>query len=224
MSKIDLYHGDCIDILKDIPDESVDMILTDPPYGMEYVSNRRKEKYEKIINDNNLHWIDDFCHQSYRIAKENTAHYVFCSFHNIDIFKKSLEKNFKIKNLLVWNKNNHGSGDLYTDFAPKTEFIWFVQKGSCNMRGKREPNIFKFNKTNNEHHPTEKPVVMMEYLIKKFSDEQDTIMDPFMGSGTTGVACKNTKRNFIGIEKDSNYFNIATKRINETNRLSEMFE
>ena len=210
---IKLMQGDCLERMKEIPDCSVDMILTDPPYGMEFQSNYRKERHDKIKNDSSLEWLDDFISESYRIAAPNTAHYFFCSFHNIDKFKQAIEKRFKVKNCLIWEKNNTSMGDLKGDFAPKVEFVIFAHKGRRLINGKRDPNIFKFKRTRNELHPTEKPVDMMEYLIEKFSDDGHIICDPFMGSGTTGVAAKNLSRKFIGIEMDENYFNIAKKRI-----------
>ena len=217
MRKVELLQGDCLEKMKDIPDGSVDMVLTDPPYGMSFQSNHRKDKYDKIANDNSLIWLDDFVSEIFRVMKDNTAGYVFCSFHFIDKFKASLERLFKIKNILVWEKNNTSMGDLKGDFAPKIEFIIFIHKGRRLINGKRDPNIFKFSRTGNKNHPTEKPVDLCEYLISKFSNDGDTIIDPFMGSGTTGVACKNLNRNFIGIELDKEYFKIAEKRINEAN-------
>lgn len=104
-------------------------------------------------------------------------------------------------------------GDLRGDFAPKVEFIIFAHKGRELIRGKRDPNIFKFSRTGNDLHPTQKPVDLCEYLIAKFSDPGDVVFDPFMGSGTTGVAAKNLNRSFIGIEMDEGYFKIACERI-----------
>ena len=210
---IKLLQGDCFELLKDIPDESVDMILTDPPYGMNFQSSHRKTKYEKIKGDSNLDWLDDFVNEIYRVSKPNTAHYVFCSFHHIDKFKQAIERKFKIKNILTWVKNNTSMGDLKGDFAPKTEFIIFFHKGRRLINGRRDPNVLEFKKTQNQLHPTQKPVDMTEYLIEKFSDEGDLILDPFMGSGTTGIACINTNRNFIGMELDVSYFEVAKGRI-----------
>lgn len=213
-AQINLMHGDCLELMKTISDKSVDMVLTDPPYGMKFVSNRRKDKYKSIDNDDSLYWLDLFVDEAYRISKDNTAHYVFCSFHNIDVFKRSIERKFKVKDIMVWEKNVHGTGDLKGSFAPKIEFVIFFQKGRKLINGKRDPNIFKFNKTGNKNHPTEKPVDMIEYLLSKFSVCDDIILDPFMGSGSTGVACVNTNRKFIGIEMDDKYFEIAKGRIN----------
>lgn len=104
MSNIKLMQGDCLKMMKLIPDGSVDMVLTDPPYGMDYQSNFRETRYNKIINDGDISWIDSFVSEAYRVSKDNTAHYVFCSFHHLDKFKVALERKFKIKNLLVWEK------------------------------------------------------------------------------------------------------------------------
>ena len=89
-----------------------------------------------------------------------------------------------------------------------------MQKGRRLINGKRDPNILKFNRTGNKLHPTQKPVDLLEYLISKFSDKNETVLDPFMGSGSTGVAAKNLNRSFIGIELDEEYFKIASDRIN----------
>lgn len=211
---IELKLGDCLNVMGDIPDNSIDMVLTDPPYGMNYQSGRRKTKAKLITGDQDISFLDDLSRELYRVAKENTAHYIFCSYHNIDKFKQSFEKYFKIKNILTWVKNNASMGDLSADFAPKTEFILFLQKGRRNINGKRDSNILEFKKTNNKLHPTQKPVDMIEFMISKFSDKGDVILDPFMGSGSTAVACINTNRSFIGIEIDNDYFNIAKERVN----------
>ena len=210
---VNLLHGDCLELMKDIPDESIDMILTDPPYGMNYQSGRRKVMHDKIHGDSGLDWLDDFVNEIYRVSKPNTAHYVFCSFHHIDKCKRAIEKKFKVKNILTWVKNNTSMGDLKGDFAPKTEFIIFFHKGRRLINGTRDPNVLEFKRTQNKLHPTQKPVDMTEYLIGKFSDEGDLILDPFMGSGTTGVACLNTNRSFIGMELDEKYFKLAEERI-----------
>jgi len=210
--------GDCLERMKEIPDSSVDMVLTDPPYGMNYQSNRRTatEKFSKIVDDDNLDWLDYFCEDLHRVMKNNSAAYVFCSWHKVDVFKITIERYFKVKNLLVWVKNNHGSGDLKGAYAPKHEFVFFVHKGRCLLRDGRRPDILEFAKVSGSKlvHPTEKPVSLLERLIKDASDGGDTVFDPFMGSGTTGVAAKNLNRNFIGIELDEGYFKIAEERIN----------
>lgn len=215
MSNINLHLGDCLELMKEIPDASVDLILTDPPYGMAYQSKHRTKKYEKIHNDQNLNWLSNFIDLLYIKMKYNSAGYIFCSMHHIDIFKKEIERKFKLKNILIWEKNNHSMGDLKASFSCKTEFIIFFQKGRIEIKGKRDNNILKFNRTLNINHPTEKPTDLLSYLINKFSNPQDIVFDPFMGSGSTGIACIDTNRKFVGIELDDNYYKIAEKRIQD---------
>ena len=211
-----LYNDDCLKVLPTIPDNSIDLVLTDPPYGMNYQSKRRKEHYNKINNDNNIDWLYFSLKQFKRILKENSHCYMFCSIHFLSKFIDYSKEHFTLKDILIWEKNNHGSGDLTGGYAPKYELILFLTKGRKELNGKREPNILKYNKTNNILHPTQKPTDLLEFLITKSSKEKDLILDSFMGSGSTGVACKNINRNFIGIEMDKNYFDIAKNRIEGT--------
>ena len=210
---IDIRFGNCHDIIKEMDDESVDMILTDPPYGISYQSSRRKVKAKPIYNDGDISWIDSLASEFYRVSKKNTAHYVFCSYHNIDKFKLAFERYFKVKNILTWVKNNASMGDLTADFAPKTEFVLFLQKGRKLINGKRSCNVLEYKKTGNKLHPTQKPVDMLEFMITKFSNDGDIVFDPCMGSGSTGEAGVHTNRKFIGIEIDKDYFNIAERRL-----------
>jgi site-specific DNA-methyltransferase (adenine-specific) len=210
-----LIHGDCIEEMQKLESGSIDLVLTDPPYGMSFRSNYRKEKYGSIENDNSLKWLPLFLDRTVKTMSKDSAFFGFCSFHNIDTFKQEIQKRLKVKNILVWEKNNTSMGDLRGDFAPKVEFVVFATLGRPLIRGKRDPNIFRFAKTGNVYHSTEKPVDMLEYLMSKFSDPGQTVCDPFMGSGSTCIACINTGRNFIGIEKDEEIFNTAKKRIED---------
>lgn len=210
-----LLNGDCLELMKELPSGSVDLVLTDPPYGMDFQSHRRKEVYAKIKNDTSLEWLDRYFAECSRILKDDTAIYCFCSWHNVDIFKKAFEKYFKLKNIIVWVKNNHGSGDLKASYAPKHEFVLYGNKGRRTFYGKRMEDVIFANKTKNENHPTEKPIDLLEQFINNSTEKNAVVFDGFMGSGSTGVACINTNRDFIGIELDENYFNIAKKRIEE---------
>lgn len=209
-----IYNMDCLEGIKSIESESVDMVLTDPPYGMDFQSHRRKEVYDKIKNDNNLDFLDEYLKECKRIMKNDTAIYVFCSWHNVDVFKQTFEKYFKLKNIVVWIKNNHGSGDLQAAYAPRYEFILYGNKGRCKFKDGRHDDTWFFDKTHNDLHPTQKPIDLLEYAIKNSSNEGDVIFDGFMGSGSTAVAAQNMNRNFIGFELDENYCNVANERIN----------
>src|SRR5690606_18015226 len=110
-----LYQRDCIEGMRMLPAESVDLVVTDPPYLMNYRSNRRvvNDKFNHIANDVDSHsLISDYFTECHRVLKDDTAIYAFCSWHHIDFFKTEFERHFKLKNIIVWNKNNHGSGDL----------------------------------------------------------------------------------------------------------------
>lgn len=215
-----LHLGDCIEYMKGLPPASVDLIVSDPPYLMDYKSNRRvvKEKFDKILNDVDSHGlISEYLEQCERILKNDTAIYIFCSWHNIDFFKTEFEKHFKLKNIIVWNKNNHGSGDLRGAYAPKHEFILFGHKGRSLFREKRIPDVIDFAKVDSSKlvHPTEKPVGLLEIFIRNSSDPEDIVFDGFMGGGSTGIAALKNGRCFIGCELDPNFYAVAADRIGD---------
>lgn len=218
-----IINDDCLNVLKQLPDKCIDMVLTDPPYGMSYQSSWRTEKYEKIENDDNLDWLPIWVKEIKRISKEDAMLYIFCSWHNIEKFKTELEKEFKIKNILIWNKNNFGSGDLFGDYAPKYENIIFINQKNKNLNGKRISNVLDFAKTLNDLHPTQKPIPLFCCLIEKSSNENDLILDCFSGSGTTAVACSELKRRFICIEKDKEYWQKSVERLENYNRQLKLF-
>ena len=95
MNPIELRHGDCLELMKNIPDGSVDLVLTDPPYGMAFKSNYRKEKYNEIQNDKSLEWLERYISECCRVLKNNSAIYCFCSWHNVDVFKQAIEKSLR---------------------------------------------------------------------------------------------------------------------------------
>lgn len=211
-----IIQGDCLEVMKGMADKSVDLVLTDPPYGMEYRSNHRKVKHKAISNDDTLNWLETAVSEVFRVLKDNSHAYFFCSFHNIDIFKQELAKKFEVKNMLIWEKNNTGMGDLEGDYAPQYELILFCVKGRKKLNGSRDSNILKYKKTGNNLHPTEKPLDLISYLIEKSSNEDDLILDPFAGSCTTLLACKQLKRRCISIEKEADYVRICNERLEKS--------
>jgi len=212
-----VIRGDCLNVMKDIPDMSIDCIITDPPYGMNYQSSRRTatKKFKKIENDTNINWFPEFIKECYRVLKDNSHIYIFCNDYNISKFRDFQEEaGFKNKRTLVWVKNNHTSGDLLGDYANKTEFINYAQKGRRLLNGGRDTNVLSFSRVSKLEHPTQKPLDLNEYLLSKSTNDGDIVLDPFAGSGTTGIACKNLNRNFILIEKEQEYIDIINKRLN----------
>lgn len=211
----DIINGDCLEEMKKIPDGSVDMILTDPPYGMDLTPQRKSGKFKgvKIKNDDNLDWCDDFFAECFRVTPKDSSSIIFCNHHCVSEFILSARKaGFEIKNLVIWDKCHFGMGG---NWRPVHELILICTKGRFVTKSKNLKTILKFKKIHHSKavHPTEKPIEMLEHLIYEPDYNPSTILDPFMGSGTTGVACKNLNRNFIGIELDEGYFNIAKERI-----------
>ena len=220
MEVIKLYCDDCLNIMKQIENESIDLIVTDPPYLIKYKTNRRKNKdhdfCSEILNDDNEQLIIDYIRECYRILKNNTAMYMFCNCDKVDFFKQELENaGFKIKNMIIWVKNNWTAGDLKAQFGKQYEIIFLVNKGRKCFNGKRITDVWMFDKISGKKqlHQNQKPVDLLKQCILKHSDENDIIFDGFMGSGSTGVACIETNRKFIGVELDKKYFEIAKERI-----------
>ena len=220
MENIKLYCDDCLNIMKQIENESIDLIVTDPPYLIKYKTNRRKNKdhdfCSEILNDDNEQLIIDYIRECYRILKNNTAMYMFCNCDKVDFFKQELENaGFKIKNMIIWVKNNWTAGDLKAQFGKQYEIIFLVNKGRKCFNGKRITDVWMFDKISGKKqlHQNQKPVDLLKQCILKHSDENDIVFDGFMGSGSTGVACIETNRKFIGVELDKKYFEIAKERI-----------
>jgi DNA modification methylase len=195
-----LYCGNCIELLPEIPESSVDAIVVDPPYfqGMNH-NGIRSERADLSI------------------SKPERAVYVFCDWRSNGMFLETMDEHMEVKNSLVWIKHL-GTGFCYLN---SYETILF----HCNS-GRRLPfsnvltGIKSFNggaKTTNgkKLHPTQKPVELIEKLINDSTQEGMTILDPMMGSGSTGVACAKTGRKFIGMEIQRKYFDIACRRIEE---------
>ena len=227
---VDLRLGDCLELMKDIPDGSVDLVLTDPPYLCDYSRHDSRSRFsKKIANDENNSanelMIERYLQECYRVMKDNTAIYCFCNYKKIDFFKQQIENaGFNLKNIIIWDKQRNGKGDLPTTFSYSYEFIIFASKGQPKIRGKRISDVWKFSrvKPKEQTHQNQKPIDLLKQAIEKSSDEGSVVFDGFMGSGSTGVACVNTNRNFIGIELDNGYFEIARKRIEEAQAQSRI--
>lgn len=215
-----LFYGDTIELMKSLDDESIDMVLSDAPYGMDYISNHRTDKFEAIESDGSAKELEpllkEYINQSMRILKPNSSILLFCSYHQVDLFKQLLDRQscLKMKNLLVWSKNNWTGGDLKS-FAPKHELIWYYSKGRVEINGARSPDIISFDRVPPTNHPTEKPVLLLEYYIRKLTKMDAVVFDGFMGSGATAIAALQSGRNFIGAELSQKYFEAANDRIKD---------
>jgi site-specific DNA-methyltransferase (adenine-specific) len=203
-----LYLGDCRELLPLLP--KVDAVVTDPPYGMEFRSNFRtvRPKFHAIANDDSAEALQWACGIDAYHSK-----YIFCRWDNLADVPKP-------KSLVTWIKNNWSMGDLNGEHARQTEVALFYPGQDHAFPCGRPSDVIAAPRTGNEWHPTEKPVQLMQHVAKWTSG---TILDPFMGSGTTGVACVKLGRKFIGIEIEPKYFDIACKRIEKAYAQPDFF-
>jgi site-specific DNA-methyltransferase (adenine-specific) len=246
--KIDLWQGDCLELMKDIPDGSIDMVLCDPPYGTTAC------KWDTVIP------FEPMWEQLKRIIKPNGAICLFGSEPFSSHLRLSNLKWFKYD--WIWKKNT-ATGGITAKYQPLKDFelisvfcqkrtnyypikqprVWkgeevFPKNYTVNQKTGHKDHVNKIkptgkvsyetlvnpkmviefdtlsNKSGNKKHPTQKPVALLEYLIKTYTLEGETVLDFTMGSGSTGCAAKNLNRSFIGIELDKDYFEIAKERIN----------
>ena len=214
-----LILGDCLDELTKLPNESIDCIITDPPYGIDYQSNFREAtpQFDKLQNDKEsaIELLDKCLGISQSKLKPNSHLYIFTSWKVYPEVQTIIAKYFQIKNVLVWVKNGGMIGDLEADYMDKYEMIVYATKGRRLLNGARESNILYYDRpaSTEYHHPTEKPISLLEYLIGKSTNENELVLDPFMGSGSTCVASKNMNRKYLGIELDEQWFNVAQNRM-----------
>lgn len=219
---IDLRLGDCLEIMKTIPSESIDCIVTDPPYKIITGgdSNGKNSKRPKGILSGNRELMksipkfSDWLEEMFRILKNGSQNYIMVNSSNLLKMANEIESaGFKIQNYLVWQKNNCTPSQYY---MKNCEYTLFFRKGRAkyinDIGGSKTVHSFN-NIIGNKVHPTEKPIDLMEFYINNSTNENDTVLDPFMGSGSTGVACRNINRNFIGIELDEEYYKIAKGRL-----------
>ena len=243
-----IYNGDCLEVMKSIPDKSVDMILCDPPYGTTAC------KWDSVIP------FDEMWLRLNKLIKDNGAIVLFGSEPFSSKLRCSNLKNYKYD--WVWNKKLAGNGILakkqplkiHENVIVFNSKIYIPQMTKGKLRKKLTNNlkiseinggdgvkratetfndqyyptsIQEFSMANlrrNRLHPTQKPVDLLEYLIKTYTNENEIVLDFTMGSGSTGVACINTNRKFIGIELDDNYFNVAKKRIEDAQNNAKEIE
>ena len=222
-NSIKLYKGDCLEIMKEIPDKSIDMVLCDPPYGIDFQSMRKKDKRKrmpKILNDKKPFL--SFIPEIKRILKPTGCVAIFTRWDVQHLFIDAM-KEYEVRpnSCIIWDKKIHGMGDLKRSFGSRYESVLFHAEHDFRFQGKRPTDIIECQRISASKliHPNEKPVTLLETLITKCCPCGGTVLDAFMGSGSTGVACVNTGRDFIGIELDEHYFEIAKKRIHESDEV-----
>lgn len=223
--------ADSFSVMQSLPADVIDLIVTDIPYGIGYKSHKqnydtrgettikkdREEYFQAITGDHELPltWLDE----AFRVLKPNTAIYIFCHWSKWHLlFEKVSQVGFNIKNMIVLNKSNHGMGDLKGSYAPKHELLLFATKGRHRLLfpEKRLNDVWdvpvRFSGAK-RWHPNEKPISWLRPCIQNSSRENDIVLDPFAGSGSTGICCRNLNRRFILIDIDPNYCEAAQTRL-----------
>ena len=209
-----IYHGDCMELMKKLPDKSIDVVITDPPYGIlggnkSIGGNKPIAGGSKLYkaNEYNLEWDNE------RMSEEVFKEFQRISRHQI-IFGYNYFADFlpPTNALIVWDKKEKNN---WFDNFSDGEIIWTSYKKPLRIYRQLWMGALRRGERTKRLHPTQKPVELMEWIIKNYTEEGQIILDPFLGSGTTAIACINTNRFYIGIEKEKKYVDIANKRIEE---------
>lgn len=233
-----LYNDDCIKVMKTLDSESIDMIFADPPY---FLSNGGKSiSSGKVVSVNKGEWDKkenyqdvqkftfEWLNECYRLMKNKSSIWVTGTHHNIFDIKEKMDKiGFKIINVIIWKKLDPPPLIYKNKFKFSYEFVIWADKGHghtfnydtmFNIDKEEMQDVWilpavQMNEKKFGYHPTQKPECLLERIIKSSTISNQKVLDPFMGSGTTGLVAKKLKREFIGIEKEEKFYNIARKRI-----------
>jgi len=212
-----IYHGDCMELMKYIPDKSISVLLSDIPYGIDYQSSKKIDKskrFDKIKNDKKP--FIGFVKEVPRIMEDNGSIMLFTRWDVQQVYIEELAKyGFKVNSIIIWDKGVHSMGDLKQSYGRSYESIIFAPCKNFEFPNGRPTDIIRCARVSADklHHPNEKPVSLMRALIRQTCPSGGVILDITAGSGTTLVAAIKEHRDFIGFELDEKYFNIANKRI-----------
>jgi DNA modification methylase len=214
-----IVHGDSMDALRRLQDHSAAAIITDPPYGIGYESFTG----QSILNDDGpyIWWL----REAWRITRPGGALLCFCRWDTQDVFKMAAEAAcWRVRSQVIWDRDVPGQGDCKAQFAPQHEVVWFAVKGrGFAFPGGRPRSVIRcrYVRPSGRVHPTEKPVPLMEQLVRAVTRPADLVVDPFAGSGSTGVACVNLGRAFLGIELAAEHAATARRRLAAARRSAD---
>ena len=245
-----VYLMDALELLKQIPDNSVDLILTDPPYNISQKNDirdrsnhgnpvvRRKSPlvFDFGVWDNKpreefleftKQWLIECC----RVLKKDGTLISFFSKEDISYLGwVAKDYGVRTRTIYTWCKTNPIPSFRKVNYLSATEFIWFGSKGSWTFNFIKQIDMFNYYSSSNAssygvtEHPTEKPLDLIKKFVSTHSNEGDLVIDPFMGSGTTALACRQLKRNFLGSDIDQKYVDMSNNRTDEYNRQKDIFD
>lgn len=224
-----VFFEDCVEGMAErLDDDSVDCVITDPPYGVDFQSGHREEQFDKIDSDGGIEEAVELYREVLselsRVIKPDGHVYTFTRWDVYPEFAAATKDVFELQNCLVWAKNNWGMGHISHDYRPQHELIIFSHAETPRDLQGQESDLLEFARppSNEYTHPTEKPVPLVERLLSLSTSKGDTVLDPFMGSGTTAVAAIQNDRDYVGFEIDAeNYRSVIERRIGEANRQME---
>lgn len=208
---MDLYNNDCMKILPTLDNKSVDLVVTDIPYGEVNRKHGSLRKLDKGKADIITFDLDIFVSELARVTKGSI--YIFCGTEQVSNIRKILVQNKMSTRLCIWEKTNPSPMNGDKIWLSGIECCVFGRFPNATFNEHCKNTVFRYPCGRNKLHPTQKPLELIEKLVLASSNEGDTVFDPCMGSGTTGVACKKNNRKFIGIEMDREFYNIASHRI-----------
>ena len=207
-----IYEGDCREMFSMI--EPADLVVCDPPFGCRYKTRIRKVSVrpEMLANDDKPHL--EYVPMIVNAVKPNSAVYLCTRFAEYSLWEQALkDAGATVKTTIVWDKGNRTAGDLYGDFGCQVELLLYAHVGRSKLRQGRPSNLWAIPREPASEHPTPKPVELFRRCILNSSDIGDLVVDPFLGSGTTAVACIMTGRRFVGAEINHRFFDLSCERI-----------
>lgn len=212
-----VMHAEATALLGKLDDGSVPLIIADPPYGINYHSNRHsgENPHAPVTNDWNFQ-IGGFLRECGRVLKDGGALYLFTRWDVYPLWARSVEPSgLELKNCIAWKKNVHSAGDLKGNFGNKREEIMFCVKGRHLLRGHRWSNVWEFDRVppTKAVVPTQKPIPLLRRAIRSSTDAGDLVVDPFCGSGQTGLAAKAERRQFLIGDIDKSMVRLTKRRL-----------
>lgn len=210
---VKLHQGDCMRVLLDMEAETVDSVVTDPPYGMAWETKGG----EGVVNDERpfVWWL----HHAFRVTRRGGALLCFCNWATAHHWRWAIElAGWSLRSQAIWDREMASQGHTGCTFAPKHDVVWFATKGRFRFPGGRPASVIRAKTPTNgvrgpRLHPTQKPLALMKQLVSAVTPARGMVLDPFMGSGATGVAAVACGMSFIGIELDAGHFETASRLV-----------
>ena len=220
--RVVIYHGDARDVAADLAPKSIDLLLGDPPYGMQFISGKREGAavLGNVKADGarqGMRLVREVLFNAMPAIKDDAHFYLFCHHESWPDFYDACSSYFPVRNALIWWKNRGGMGDCEMEYARDFEVVLYGALGRRPLAGKRSgaviPNIAPVG--SDRDHPTEKPERLLAWLIEKSCPLDGVVCDPFLGSGATLAAAKSLGRRAIGIEIEERYCEVAARRLSQ---------